>query len=97
MSCAACSARLEKGLSGVAGVSAARVNLAAEKATVDYDPALLKPEQMVEKVRQLGFDVPQEKLDLTIGGMSCAACAARIEKGLKALPGVADATVNLAT
>ncbi len=97
MSCAACSARLEKGLSGMPGVSAARVNLATEKATVDYDPALVKPEQMVEKVKQFGFDVPQERLDLDIGGMSCAACAARVEKGLKALPGVADAAVNLAT
>ncbi|TYO92739.1 heavy metal translocating P-type ATPase, partial [Desulfallas thermosapovorans] len=97
MSCAACSARLERGLSGMEGVSAARVNLATEKATVDYDPALVKPEQMIEKVRQFGFDVLQEKLDLAIGGMSCAACAARVEKGLKSLPGVADATVNLAT
>lgn len=97
MSCAACSARLERGLSGMEGVSAARVNLATEKATVDYDPALVKPEQMVEKVRQFGFDVPQEKLDLAIGGMSCAACAAGVEKGLKALPGVAGAAVNLAT
>ena len=97
MSCAACSARLEKGLSGMAGVSAARVNLAAEKATVDYDPALIKPEQMVEKIRQFGFDVPREKLDLVIGGMSCAACAARIEKKLKTFPGVAEVNVNLAT
>ncbi|MCL2337643.1 MAG: heavy metal translocating P-type ATPase [Firmicutes bacterium] len=44
-----------------------------------------------------GFDGPQEKLDLDIGGMSCAVCAARIEKGLRALPGVASAVVNLAT
>lgn len=97
MSCAACSARLEKGLAEMEGVKTARVNLAAEKATVDFDPALVKPEQMVERIRQFGFDVPQEKLDLAIGGMSCAACAARIEKVLKALPGVADVAVNLAT
>lgn len=97
MSCAACSARLEKGLSGMPGVSSARVNLAAEKATVDYSPELVQPEQIIAKVKQFGFDVPQEKLELAIGGMSCAACAARIEKSLGALPGVTDATVNLAT
>lgn len=97
MSCAACSARLERGLSGMEGVEAARVNLAAEKATVDYDPVLVKPEHMIEKIRQLGFDVPYEKMDMAIGGMTCAACAARVEKKLKALPGVADVTVNLVT
>ncbi|WP_449241280.1 heavy metal translocating P-type ATPase [Desulfoscipio gibsoniae] len=97
MSCAACAARLEKGLSGIEGVSAARVNLAAEKATVDFDPSRVKPQQMVDKIRQFGFDVPQEKLDMSIGGMSCAACAARIEKKLKTLPGVANVAVNLAT
>src|SRR5207244_9300193 len=30
-------------------------------------------------------------------GMTCASCAMRIEKGLKKLPGVKDANVNLAT
>jgi len=37
------------------------------------------------------------RIGFTVTGMSCAACAARVEKGLKALPGVADAAVNLAT
>ncbi|RMF84483.1 MAG: heavy-metal-associated domain-containing protein, partial [Nitrospinota bacterium] len=37
------------------------------------------------------------RLDLPIGGMSCAACASRIEKGLQSLPGVEEAQVNFAT
>jgi Cu+-exporting ATPase len=78
-------------------VESARVNLAAEKATVDFDPGMVKPEQMIEKIRQLGFDVPYEKMEMAIGGMTCAACAARVEKKLKTLPGVADVTVNLVT
>ena len=36
-------------------------------------------------------------LTLPIEGMSCAACVGRVERALRAVPGVADATVNLAT
>jgi len=97
MSCAACAARVEKGLSRMVGVASARVNFAAESAAVDYDPGLVKPGDLVEKIKQLGYDVPSERLELSISGMSCAACSARIEKKLKATPGVLAAVVNLAT
>ena len=36
-------------------------------------------------------------LDLDIGGMTCAACVGRVERGLKKVDGVEDAVVNLAT
>ncbi|HZG85727.1 heavy metal translocating P-type ATPase [Paenibacillus sp.] len=39
---------------------------------------------------------PLERATLRITGMTCAACANRIEKGLGRMPGVAAATVNLA-
>ncbi len=35
-------------------------------------------------------------LRLPVGGMSCASCAGRVEKALRAVPGVAEASVNLA-
>lgn len=37
------------------------------------------------------------EIDLVIGGMTCASCVARVEKALKAVPGVVSASVNLAT
>jgi len=37
------------------------------------------------------------ELDLGIGGMTCASCVSRVERALKKLPGVQEATVNLAT
>lgn len=97
MSCAACAARVEKGLAGMEGVEAARVNLLAESAAVDYDPAVVKPEDVINKIKQLGYDVAADKVELNIGGMSCAACVARVEKGLQATSGVLKAAVNLAT
>ena len=39
----------------------------------------------------------QERITLAIGGMTCAACARRVEGALRKAPGVRDATVNLAT
>ena len=40
---------------------------------------------------------PNPPIDIGIGGMTCASCVARVEKALKKLPGVQEATVNLAT
>jgi P-type Cu+ transporter len=37
------------------------------------------------------------RLDLTVTGMTCAACVRRVEKALKGVPGVQDASVNLIT
>ncbi len=95
MTCAACATRLEKTLNRLDGVKA-EVNLAAERARVEYDPARTGPADILAQVEKTGFTVPVQTLDLQIGGMTCAACSARIERVLNALPGV-EARVNLAT
>ncbi len=95
MTCAACAARIEKQLNKLPGVEAA-VNLASERVTVRYPAADIAAGRLVETIRKTGFEVPPATLELAIGGMTCAACAARIEKQLNKLPGV-EATVNLAS
>jgi P-type Cu+ transporter len=55
MTCAACSTRIEKGLNKMEGIINANVNLALEKATVEYNPSLLTPKDMVQKVEKLGY------------------------------------------
>jgi Cu+-exporting ATPase len=95
MTCAACSTRLEKNLNRLEGVSA-NVNLATEKARVEFDPALADPAAIAEQVRKTGFSVPVQTLDLAISGMTCAACSTRLERVLNQVPGV-EARVNLAT
>lgn len=96
MTCAACANRVEKGLSKLPGVLEAHVNLAVEKASVIYDPSQVNVEQLAAKVRDLGYDVPTQTIKIGIVGMTCANCAARIERGLRALPGV-TAAVNFGT
>ncbi|WP_462412184.1 heavy metal translocating P-type ATPase [Neobacillus sp. Marseille-QA0830] len=96
MTCAACATRIEKGLNKLAGVDAATVNLALEKSSIKYDPSQINIDAIQTKIRDLGYDVVTEKAELDITGMTCAACSARIEKGLNKLEGVMRANVNLA-
>ncbi|NHM32601.1 heavy metal translocating P-type ATPase [Neobacillus terrae] len=96
MTCAACSARIEKGLKKIDGVSEANVNLALEKASLKYNPEMTNVAAFEKKISDLGYRVAAEKAEFDIMGMTCAACSARIEKGLNKLEGVKTATVNLA-
>lgn len=96
MTCAACSARIEKGLRKLDGVEEANVNLALERSSVKYDPQVTTVEVIQQKVRDLGYGVVNEKAEFEITGMTCAACSSRIEKGLNKLEGVSKANVNLA-
>ncbi|WP_280771947.1 heavy metal translocating P-type ATPase [Salipaludibacillus daqingensis] len=94
MTCASCSSRIEKVLNKQEGVEAT-VNLTMEKATVQYDDEKYTMQDAVDKIEKLGFKVEEEKLDLAIEGMTCAACSARIEKVVSKLDGVHQASVNL--
>lgn len=107
MTCASCAMRIEKGLKKLPGVSDAHVNLATERASVTYDPVRTGLEQMQQKIEELGYratplaqtspDISEEQIMLGLEGMTCATCATRIEKGLRKVPGVLAASVNLAS
>src|SRR3546814_8584195 len=96
LTCASDLTRLEKALAGLTGVTAASINFATEEASVkaSSDVGMATLQRAVE---QAGYAVGQQSLRLAIGDMSCASCVSRVEKALKALPGVLSATVNLAT
>lgn len=96
MTCAACANRIEKGLGRIEGVESANVNLALEKASVTFDPEKVDLSKLEKTIEKLGYGIYKDTVDLNISGMTCAACANRIEKALNALPGVYKATVNLA-
>ena len=99
MTCANCVKSVERALNKkTPGVSQATVNFATEQASVTYDDAVAKPEEMVAAVEKAGYRVPTSKLELLITGMTCANCAKTIERTLKKkTPGVIEANVNYAT
>lgn len=94
MTCASCAGRVERALSKVLGATAVSVNLATEQARVqapsDSLPALM------DAVLQAGYSVPQQTLELSIDGMTCASCVGRVERALAKVPGVKSVSVNLA-
>ena len=96
MTCASCASRVEKALAAVPGVTGATVNLATEKASVTAAPGV-ELRHLSDAVERAGYAVPAEDITLAVDGMTCASCVVRVEKALRAVPGVTGATVNLAT
>ncbi len=97
MTCGACAARLEKAFSRVPGISKASVNFATEQADIEWDPGKLAGQDIADVVKKAGFGVSTRHISFAVRGMTCSACAARIEKVLSKMPGVLEAHVNLAT
>ncbi|GHU02641.1 copper-translocating P-type ATPase [Spirochaetia bacterium] len=100
MTCAACAGRIEKMVKKLEGIKTATVNLASEKLFVEYgDPLTLST--IKETVTKIGYEVLDRPkgstVTIPIGGMTCAACSARVEKAIRKLDGIETATVNLAT
>lgn len=95
MTCAACVAKVEKTLKNMAGVQEVHVNLLSGKAAVVYASEQAGVPQMVKMIQDIGYEVPEEEVLLTVRGMSCAACVAKVEKAVKGMPGVTSVVVNL--
>ncbi|SJM69884.1 Lead, cadmium, zinc and mercury transporting ATPase; Copper-translocating P-type ATPase [Brevundimonas diminuta 3F5N] len=102
MTCASCVGRIEKALKGVPGVETVSVNLATERASITTNANVARA-ALVKAVENSGYAVPDQAsgaagvTELSIEGMTCASCVGRIERALKATPGVTGAVVNLAT
>ncbi len=96
MTCANCARTVERALKRAPGVQEASVNFAAEQAVILLDPSAADIRQAVEQVRAAGYDVATATVELPILGMTCANCARTIERALARVPGVLEATVNLA-
>jgi Cu+-exporting ATPase len=97
MTCASCVGRVEKAIRSVEGVAAANVNLATERAHVEFAPSEANPAAVADAIRAAGYEPSENTIELKIDGMTCASCVNRVEKALRRVPGVEDASVNLAT
>jgi len=97
MTCAACAAAIEKGLRKLDGVNEAGVNFAAGKVKVEYEPGAVSVNDFADTINGLGYKAVVKTWDAGIGGMTCAACSAAVERSLSKVSGVVSANVNLAS
>jgi len=98
MHCANCAFTVERSLKKAQGVTDAAVNFATEQASVTFDPVTANPADLVKCVEDAGYGVVTAKVELPITGMTCANCAATVERTLnKKVNGVVEASVNFAT
>ncbi len=65
MTCAACQSRVQRALGKVEGVKDATVNLMLNNATVVFDPTVVSPQSLVEKIRDSGYEAEIPKGEKT--------------------------------
>ena len=94
MTCAACAARIEKGLRRTSGIEKVDVNFASEKVSLEYLPDKISLAGIKDVISGLGYGVAVKRSVFPVSGMTCAACAARVEAALRGVPGVIAANVN---
>ena len=93
MTCAGCASTIEKGVTALPGVDHAAVNFATREARVWGDAEV---GEVAERIRDLGYDVATEERRFLVDGMHCASCVRKVESELERVPGVLNASVNLA-
>ena len=97
MTCASCVGRVERRLNKLDGVEHSDVNLAMERASIQFDPQRTDTEQIVAAVSAAGYEPMLAEIEFAVTGMTCASCVQRVERRITGLNGVAGAEVNLAT
>ena len=99
MTCSACANRVERVVKKMDGVEEASVNFATETLLVKFDEAKVAASKIEEIVVKAGYSVRKDMRDYTfkVEGMSCSACANRVERITKKIDGVESANVNFAT
>ena len=97
MTCANCVATVERNLKKLDGVGSAVVNLSSERATVEFDPALLEMNDVIARIERAGYGIATGEADLVIKRLADDNDARRLEKAFLKLDGVLEAQVNYTT
>ena len=97
MTCAMCVKNVERSLKRADGVAEVNVNLATERAKVQFDSGKLAASDLVARVEGAGYGVAAATIDLPITGMTCAMCQKNVSRALSKADGVISANVNLAS
>ncbi len=96
MTCASCVRNVERALTKTEGVATANVNLATERASVQFDPTQTNLTSVIARVEAAGYGVAKGSIELPITGMTCASCVRNVERALTKQAGVLAVNVNLA-
>jgi len=99
MTCSACANRVQRVVNKLDGVQNANVNFATETLSVEFDEEKLNNENIESAVVKAGYGVKKNLKTYTfkVEGMTCSACASRVERVTRKLEGVQSSVVNLAT
>ncbi|WP_432666067.1 heavy metal translocating P-type ATPase [Wukongibacter baidiensis] len=101
MTCASCAKAVERSVGKVNGVESSSVNFATEKLNVNFDESSTSIDDIKKAVKDAGYsaeeDVELREVAIPIGGMTCASCAAAVEREIKKLEGIEEINVNFAT
>ncbi|REL33252.1 Cu(2+)-exporting ATPase [Rhodohalobacter sp. SW132] len=102
MMCAGCTSSVEKSIRNLNGVESVSVNLASEKVSVNFDENKLSESEIAGAVKDAGYEleIPKKNKNgvaLQIDGMHCAGCVSSVEKALKSVSSVREASVNLSS
>lgn len=91
-----CALIVHQGLTKIKGLSSIKVELNNRRAVLETtSPTALR--DSVQKVRELGYDVPTVTRSLPVLHMTCASCAISVESILQFQTGVVNASVNFAS
>ncbi len=94
MHCAGCVSAIQGYVSDLPGISKIEVNLANEKATLEYDESKVRFDAIEKAIEEVGYKVVYEKLRLAIGGISDSSDAERLEQNLSHLEGIKRPSEN---
>ncbi|WP_252243449.1 heavy metal translocating P-type ATPase [Clostridium sp. ZBS14] len=99
MTCSACANRVERVVGKLDGIEKSNVNFATETLSVEFDENKLQDKDIEEKVVKAGYSVKKniKIYNLKVEGMTCSACANRVERVTKKLQGVQESNINFAT
>mgnify|MGYP001065177978 FL=1 len=99
MTCSACANRIERFVRKLDGINEANVNFAVETLNVDFDENKITCDDIENTVVKCGYKLKKNLKTYTfkIEGMTCSACANRVERVTKKLDGVENSSVNFAT
>ncbi|MDE2589680.1 MAG: copper-translocating P-type ATPase [Patescibacteria group bacterium] len=94
MHCAGCVSSIQRSVSEVSGVNKIDVNLATEKATLEFDQTKVKLDSIEKAIEEIGYKVVYEKLTLKLGGISDSTDSERLEQRLHQVDGIKSASAN---